>query len=137
MHEDTISSISALQDTIDSFKSLGKGIPQVTDMYKCIYLININLKAAVYIVSKFTIWLNNYVSTNCTTGAAQVTTKNAPSSVPLPSDQQLLEPQAKRRKATATVLVNPDKDTTLVLTEEEKEKLKVQNPALDPIRGWF
>ena len=127
LHEDIVSSISALEDTIDSFKSLGKGIPEGTDMYKCINLININLKAARSLA----------VFTNCATGEAQVTTKNAPSSVPLPLGQQLLEPQPKRRKVTATVSVNPEKDTTLELSEEETAKLKAQDPALDQIGGWF
>ena len=75
---------------------------------------------------------NLAMSTNCATGAAQVAAKNTVSSVPLPSGQVLLEPQAKRRKVACTVPLNPENDTSL-----EIEKLKAQDPSLDPIGGWF
>ena len=73
LHEDIVSAVGALEDTMDSFKSLGKTIPEGTDMYKCINLINFNLKAARSLA----------VSTNCAAGTADIITKNPPSSVPL------------------------------------------------------
>ena len=127
LHEDITSAIGALEDTIDSFKTLVKGVPEGKNIYKCINLIHINLKTARSLA----------MSTNCATGAAQVAAKNTASSVPLPSGQVLLEPQAKRRKVACTVSVNPEKDTSLELSPEEIEKLKAQDPSLDPIGGWF
>ena len=73
LHEDIPGAIGVLEDTIDSFKTLVKGVPESTDMYKCMNLIHINLKTARSLV----------ISTNCATGAAQVAAKNMPSSVPL------------------------------------------------------
>ena len=33
--------------------------------------------------------------------------------------------------------MNPEKDTSLEVSPEEIEKLKAQEPSLDPIGGWF
>ena len=127
LYEDITSTIGILEDTIDSSKTLAEGVPEGTDMYKCMNLIYINLKTA----------RSPAISTNSATGAAQVAAKNTPSSVPLPSGQVLLELQPKRRKVACTVSVNPEKDTSLELSPEEIEKLKAQDPSLDPIGGWF
>ena len=38
LHEDITSAIGAWDDTIDSFRTLVKGVPKGTDMYKCMNL---------------------------------------------------------------------------------------------------